>query len=49
MHRCNPGAKSTADHAMLPGPPRALTFGYGVIDADEIGRALRRMRRAFLT
>lgn len=45
MHRCTPGAQTTADYAMLPGPPWALTFGYGVIDADEIGRALRRMRR----
>lgn len=48
MHRCTPGAQTTADYAMLPGPPWALTFGYGVIDADEIGRALRRMRRALL-
>lgn len=49
MHRCTPGAQTTADYAMLPGPPRALTFGYGVIDANEIGRALRRMRRVLGT
>lgn len=48
MHRCTPGAQTTADYAMLPGAPWALSFGYGVIDADEIGRALRRMRRALL-
>jgi GntR family transcriptional regulator/MocR family aminotransferase len=48
MHRCTPGAQTTADYAMLPGPSWALTFGYGVIDADEIGRALRKMRRVLM-
>jgi GntR family transcriptional regulator/MocR family aminotransferase len=48
MRRCAPGAQTTADYAMRPAPPWALSFGYGVIDADEIGRALRRMRRALL-
>ena len=48
MRRCAPGAQTTADYAMLPGAPWALTFGYGVIDADAIARALRRMRRALL-
>ncbi len=44
MRQCTPGAQTTADYAMQPAPPWALTFGYGVIDADEIGPALRRMR-----
>ena len=48
MRRCTPGAQTTADYAMLPGAPWALTFGYGVIDAEEITRALKRMRRALL-
>ena len=46
MRRCVPGAQTTADYAMLPAAPWALTFGYGVIDAEEIGLALRCMRLA---
>ena len=49
MHRCTPGAQTTADYAMRRTPPRALSFGYGVIDAGEIGPALRRMRRDLLS
>jgi len=48
MRRCTPGAQTTADYAMRRTPPMALSFGYGVIDAAEIGLALRRMRRALL-
>jgi GntR family transcriptional regulator/MocR family aminotransferase len=47
MRQHTPGAQAIAEYAMHPGNvPWALTFGYGVIDADEIGRALRRLRRA---
>lgn len=45
MRRYAPGAQPTADYAMLPGHSSALAFGYGVIDASEIGKSLRRMRR----
>ncbi|MGM9486628.1 PLP-dependent aminotransferase family protein [Ideonella sp. YS5] len=47
MRQHTPGAQAIAEYAMHPRTvPWALTFGYGVIDADEIGRALRRLRRA---
>lgn len=49
MRRCTPGAQTTSDYAMQAAPPWALSFGYGVIDAGEIGPALRRMRRTLLT
>ncbi|WP_046658203.1 PLP-dependent aminotransferase family protein [Lysobacter capsici] len=40
-----PGAQMIDDYAIAPLPRPAITFGYGVIDADEIGVALRRVRR----
>ena len=47
MRQHTPGAQAIAEYAMHPRrAPWALTFGYGVMDADEIGRALRRLRRA---
>ena len=49
MRRCTPGAQTTSDYAMQAAPPWALSFGYGVIDAGDIGPALRRMRRALST
>jgi GntR family transcriptional regulator/MocR family aminotransferase len=48
MCRCTPGAQTTSDYAMQASPPWALSFGYGAIDADEIGPALLRMRRALM-
>jgi len=45
MRRCLPGAQTTAEYALQPGNVApALCLGYGVIDAGEIGRALRRLR-----
>lgn len=44
-----PGAQSIAEYAALPVPAPALVFGYGVIDAEEIAPALRRLRRALDT
>jgi GntR family transcriptional regulator / MocR family aminotransferase len=44
--RCAAGAESTADYAMTRDIEPAVTFGYGVIDAGEIGVALGKMRRA---
>jgi len=41
-----PGAQTIDDYAIAPLPRPAITFGYGVIDAAEIGVALRRVRRA---
>jgi GntR family transcriptional regulator/MocR family aminotransferase len=41
-----PGAQSIAEYAALPVQAPALVFGYGVIDAEEIAPALRRLRRA---
>ncbi|MBW8811305.1 MAG: PLP-dependent aminotransferase family protein, partial [Lysobacter sp.] len=41
-----PGAESIDDYAIAPLSRPAITFGYGVIDAEEIGVALRRVRRA---
>ncbi|KRB11539.1 PLP-dependent aminotransferase family protein [Lysobacter sp. Root690] len=41
-----PGAQTIDDYAIAPLPRPAITFGYGVIDADEIGVALRKVRRA---
>jgi GntR family transcriptional regulator / MocR family aminotransferase len=47
MRQHTPGAQAIAEYAMHPRQvPWALTFGYGVIDADQIGPALRRLRRA---
>lgn len=47
MRRCLPGAQTTAEYASAPAAVApALCFGYGVVDSDEIARALRRMRRA---
>jgi GntR family transcriptional regulator / MocR family aminotransferase len=47
MRQHTPGAQAIAEYAMHPERvPWALTFGYGVIDANEIGPALRRLRRA---
>jgi GntR family transcriptional regulator/MocR family aminotransferase len=45
--RCTPGAQPLADHAadprrLAPG----LCFGYGVMDAQDMPRALARLRRA---
>jgi GntR family transcriptional regulator/MocR family aminotransferase len=50
MRQHTPGAQAIAEYALHPKrAPWALTFGYGVIDADEIGRALRRLARAMPT
>lgn len=43
---CTPGAQSTGDYSMTTPAQPALAFGYGVIDAGEIGPALSRLRRA---
>ena len=40
-----PGVASHADYAMRGHCPPGLTFGYGVIDAREIGSRLARLRR----
>jgi GntR family transcriptional regulator/MocR family aminotransferase len=40
------GAESTADYAMTRDVEPAVTFGYGVIDADEIAAALIDLRHA---
>ena len=44
--RFAPGAESTADYAMTSEIAPAVTFGYGVIDAQAISTALKDMRRA---
>lgn len=41
-----PGAQSTAEYSMNPPARPALAFGYGVIDVEEIPKALSRLRRA---
>jgi GntR family transcriptional regulator/MocR family aminotransferase len=41
-----PGSQSTQEYAHGPQVPPALTIGYGVIDAEAIPAALRRLRRA---
>ncbi|HJW47560.1 MAG TPA: PLP-dependent aminotransferase family protein [Lysobacter sp.] len=41
-----PGAQSIGDYALTTPEQPALTFGYGVIEADEIRPALVRLRRA---
>lgn len=41
-----PGAQSIADYSLTPPERPALSFGYGVIDADEITAALTRFRIA---
>jgi GntR family transcriptional regulator/MocR family aminotransferase len=42
-----PGAQAIAEYAMHPRrAPWAVSFGYGVIDVQEIARALKRLRRA---
>ncbi len=46
VHRHTPGAQSIADYAMDAPERPAITFGYGVIDADAIPAALSRLRRA---
>ncbi|MEK8033033.1 PLP-dependent aminotransferase family protein [Ideonella sp. DXS29W] len=46
MRRCLPGAQTSAEYSMASGPPWALSFGYGTVDAEAIVPALRRMRRA---
>ncbi|MBT2748099.1 MULTISPECIES: PLP-dependent aminotransferase family protein [unclassified Lysobacter] len=42
LPRYAPGAQSIAEYAMSAPAQPAITFGYGVIDADEIRLALRR-------
>lgn len=44
--RYAPGAESTADYAMTRDIEPAVTFGYGVIDAGEIARAITKLRLA---
>ena len=44
--QCTPGAQSTAEYSMTRPARPALAFGYGVIDAEEIPKALARLRRA---
>jgi len=46
VHRHIPGAQSIAEYASSPPERPAVTFGYGVIDADAIPPALSRLRRA---
>ena len=46
VRQCMPGAQSVADYAMTPPAHPALTFGYGVIDADAIPAAVARLRAA---
>ena len=46
MHRHAPGAQSIDHYAMAPVPRPAVTFGYGVIDAEAIGPALQQLRRS---
>ncbi|WP_031373244.1 PLP-dependent aminotransferase family protein [Lysobacter antibioticus] len=46
MLRHLPGAQSVGDYAIGALERPALTFGYGVIDADEIAPALKRFRRS---
>jgi GntR family transcriptional regulator/MocR family aminotransferase len=46
MRRHAPGAQPVDDYAFAPLDGPALVFGYGVIDAEEIGPALAAMRRA---
>lgn len=41
-----PGAQSTAEYAMATPEVPAVTFGYGVIDAEEIRARLAALRRA---
>lgn len=41
-----PGAQSIAEYSLTPPQRPALSFGYGVIDAEEIAPALSRLRRA---
>ena len=41
-----PGAMSAGEYSREPMPRPALTFGYGVIDAEEIRPALQRFARA---
>ena len=41
-----PGAQSIGEYALMPPERPALTFGYGVIDVEDIGPALWRFRRA---
>ena len=45
--RYTPGAQAIAEYASAPAScPPALSFGYGVIDADEIAASLQRLGRA---
>lgn len=44
--RCAVGAESTADYAMTRAIEPTVTFGYGVIDAQEIAAALASLRQA---
>ncbi len=46
MHRHTPGAQSIAEYAMHAPKQPAVTFGYGVIDADAIPAAMASLRRA---
>jgi GntR family transcriptional regulator/MocR family aminotransferase len=46
VRRHTPGAQSTAAYAMHAPHRPAVTFGYGVIDAQAIPAALRSLRRA---
>jgi GntR family transcriptional regulator / MocR family aminotransferase len=47
MRQHTPGAQAISEYALQPRrAPWALTFGYGVIDAEDIVPALRRLRRA---
>ena len=46
MHRHAPGAQSIEEYAMAPVARPAVTFGYGVMDAEAIGPALQQLRRS---
>jgi len=44
LQRHLPGAQSIADYALSPPAQPAITFGYGIVDAEEISAALGRFR-----
>lgn len=46
VRRYTPGAQSTAEYAMHAPERPAVTFGYGVIDAEAIPAALSRLRQS---
>jgi GntR family transcriptional regulator/MocR family aminotransferase len=45
LRACAPGVQTAADYSQQPDAPPMAIFGYGVIDADDIRRALARVAR----